>query len=89
MRHCELLVSRFWSDSVVLHLGGLYSSLKIGVLQHLIVLFLLIYMLRLIQVTLVMLGRLTIRNIEIPPPLFVSVVFYFLVESLMSFPIGP
>ena len=49
---CYLLsVSCRWCVSVVLYLGGLYSRIKFGALQPLFVLFLLIDLMWLFQVT--------------------------------------
>ena len=49
------------------------------------VLFLLLALLRLTQVPLVMLGRLPGHNIEISPPLFGFVLFFFMLGSLLNF----
>ena len=56
MNCCVLSVSFIWLDSIFLHLGELYSSLRTGVLHPLFMLFLLLALLRLIQVPLVTLG---------------------------------
>ena len=87
MRRCGLSVSYRWRDSVVLHMYGLNISLKIGVLNPLFVLFLLIYLLQFIQVPLVTLGRLTGHNIKNSPPIFGFVLLFAMLVYLMKFPL--
>ena len=84
---CGLSVSFLWRDIIVLHLDGLRSSIKKGVLHPLFVLFILLSLLQLIQEPLVTLGRLPGHNIEKFPPLFGSVFFSVLVISLVNFPL--
>ena len=56
MCFCGLSVSYFWCYGVVFHLYGLHSILKIGILNNIIVLLLLIALMLLIQVPLLTLG---------------------------------
>ena len=72
MHRCGVSVLCTLCDSIVLHLDGLHSSLKIGVLQTIFVLFLLFDLLQLIQVPLVTLDWLTNYNIENFPPVMIG-----------------
>ena len=87
MNCCVLPGSCCWRDSVVLNLDGLYISLIIVALYPLFVLYLLIALLWLIQVSLSMLGWLPVHNQEPPPPLFGLFLFSVQVVSLVNFPL--
>ena len=74
---CVLSLSCLWHDTVVFNLGEWHRSLKIGALQSMFVLLLLIALMQLIQVPLVTLDQLPVHNKENPHHFLDSFPFLF------------